>query len=243
MAYRDNGDGTVTDLNTGFMWQQGDSQNGVKRSKDQAVKYCASLDLANHSDWRLPTIDELTSLVDVGIAHPGPTINTSYFPECRSRYYWSSSRYMQDTNLAWHAYFTDGIVSAGDADRGWHVRCVRGGPDGSVGPAVTIKAADPTASEPGIDKGRFVISRTGNISKSLTVYYQIAGTAKNGVDYKNLSGKITIPVGNARMNLYVKPLDDKTKEPLETVKVTLLKKVLYKVGSPATAKVNIADND
>jgi hypothetical protein len=128
MAYRDNGDGTVTDLNTGLMWQQGDSQNSVKRSKDQAVKYCASLDLANHSDWRLPTIDELTSLVDVGIPYPGPTINTSYFPECRSRYYWSSSRYMQNLNLAWHVYFTDGIVSAGDSDRGWYVRCVRGGP-------------------------------------------------------------------------------------------------------------------
>jgi hypothetical protein len=45
------------------------------------------------------------------------------------------------------------------------------------------------------------------------------------------------------VNLYLKTIDDKTKEPLESVKVNLQKNVSYKVGSPASATVNIADND
>jgi hypothetical protein len=46
MAYQDNGDGTVTDLNTGIMWQQGDAQNeGDGRTWQDAVDYCATLDL------------------------------------------------------------------------------------------------------------------------------------------------------------------------------------------------------
>jgi hypothetical protein len=53
---------------------------------------------------------------------------------------------------------------------------------GAILPKVGIKATDPKASEPGKDKGMFVITRTGATSKPLTVYYKVAGTAKNGVD-------------------------------------------------------------
>jgi hypothetical protein len=108
---------------------------------------------------------------------------------------------------------------------------------------VTVKAADSKASELGTDRGRFVIARTGDRSKSLTVYYRVAGTAKNGTDYRKVSGKLTIPVGKASASFYVTPLNDRIKELKETVKVSLLKRDSYIVGTPASATVRIADND
>jgi PKD repeat protein len=110
-------------------------------------------------------------------------------------------------------------------------------------PKVAIRATDPKASEPGTDKGKFVISRTGDTTKPLTVYYKVSGTATNGIDYKKLSGKLVIPIGKASANLYVKPMNDNAKERKEAVKVTLIKKTTYSVGTPASAAVTIADND
>ncbi len=111
MAYRDNGDGTVTDLNTGLMWQQGDDQNGPEwpygyYTWQQAMDYCAALDLAGHSDWRLPARLELLSLVNYGIPYPGPTIDTRYFPNCRSDLYWSGSTDAYGPDGAWYVDFS-----------------------------------------------------------------------------------------------------------------------------------------
>jgi len=59
-AYRDNGDGTVTDLDTGLMWQQ---NPGPKQTYAQAVAGAAASRLGGYDDWRLPTIKELYSLI------------------------------------------------------------------------------------------------------------------------------------------------------------------------------------
>lgn len=60
--YRDNGDGTVTDPNTGLMWSKG--LNGRKVTPEVAEKIAAKMNLGGHSDWRVPTIKELYSLID-----------------------------------------------------------------------------------------------------------------------------------------------------------------------------------
>lgn len=89
-AYRDNGDGTVTDLNTGLMWSQ--AVDADKVSLDEAETLAARMKLAGYTDWRVPTIKELYSLMDfrgaTGMARPEsktvpadavPYINTDYF--------------------------------------------------------------------------------------------------------------------------------------------------------------------
>ncbi|WP_338399175.1 DUF1566 domain-containing protein [Persicobacter psychrovividus] len=58
----DNGDGTVSDLATGLMWQQADDGQG--RDWEQALAYAESLTLAGHDNWRLPNAKELQSIVD-----------------------------------------------------------------------------------------------------------------------------------------------------------------------------------
>lgn len=58
----DNGDGTITDTATGLMWQASD--NGIKRDWEGALSYAENLEYAGHSDWRLPSVKELQSIVD-----------------------------------------------------------------------------------------------------------------------------------------------------------------------------------
>ncbi|MBM4046370.1 MAG: DUF1566 domain-containing protein, partial [Planctomycetes bacterium] len=69
-SYRDNGDGTVSDLVTGLMWQKSPDRNGDgiinygdKLYFDVALAGASSFRLAGYNDWRLPTIKELYSLI------------------------------------------------------------------------------------------------------------------------------------------------------------------------------------
>src|SRR6185503_10559694 len=57
-----NGDGTVSDLATGLMWQQVD--DGTDRDWKTALEYAEGLTLAGYTDWRLPDAKELQSIVD-----------------------------------------------------------------------------------------------------------------------------------------------------------------------------------
>lgn len=58
----DNGDGTISDLATGLMWQQSD--DGSERDWENALDYADNLSLAGYDDWRLPNAKELQSIVD-----------------------------------------------------------------------------------------------------------------------------------------------------------------------------------
>ena len=60
----DNGDGTVTDRTTGLMWQKGGTKRGIKGRRVKAYVEGLNEDrFAGYSDWRLPTIEELASLL------------------------------------------------------------------------------------------------------------------------------------------------------------------------------------
>ena len=56
------GDGTVTDTKTGLMWAAKD--NGIPISWPDSLKYCEDHKGGGHTDWRLPTLEELASLYD-----------------------------------------------------------------------------------------------------------------------------------------------------------------------------------
>ena len=121
--FRDNGDGTVTDITTGLTWQQGEVQF---MTWENALMYCEDLDLGGYKDWRLPNIRELSSLVNDLIRNP--SIETAYFPGCRPSTYWSSTTYSRFPDFAWYVQFVDGgVQSGGHKTRQYSVRAVRGG--------------------------------------------------------------------------------------------------------------------
>lgn len=68
-AFRDNGDGTVSDLVTGLMWQK---DPGAKMGLSAALKGASACRLAGHRDWRLPTVKELYSLILFSGTDPDP---------------------------------------------------------------------------------------------------------------------------------------------------------------------------
>ena len=68
-AYKNNGDGTVTDLNTGLIWQ---SDPGEKMTFNQAAAGASKCKIAGYEDWRLPTIKELYSLILFSGTDPDP---------------------------------------------------------------------------------------------------------------------------------------------------------------------------
>jgi hypothetical protein len=71
----DNGDSTVTDEATGLMWSQDDS--GYAMNWQDALAYAEASTYADHSDWRLPNVKELQSIVDyTGVF---PAIDSSLF--------------------------------------------------------------------------------------------------------------------------------------------------------------------
>lgn len=60
--FRDNENGTISDLATGLMWQTAD--DGIARDWEEALAYAEGLELAKNTDWRLPNAKELQSIVD-----------------------------------------------------------------------------------------------------------------------------------------------------------------------------------
>ena len=70
-SYTDHGDGTVTDRRTGLMWTQSPDLTGNgtidaddKLTYSQSLERAGSISAGGYGDWRLPTIDELYSLMD-----------------------------------------------------------------------------------------------------------------------------------------------------------------------------------
>ncbi|MEW6078530.1 MAG: DUF1566 domain-containing protein [Thermodesulfobacteriota bacterium] len=137
-----NSNGTVTDDNTGLVWLQrtADVNNdGMIDDRDQlnwqeALAWCESLVYAGHDDWRLPTIKELATIVD--LSRQNPAIDTGYFPDTVASGYWTSTSASQLPGCAWKIDFAYGnstyFGESGDLfeyskSSEFYVRPVRGG--------------------------------------------------------------------------------------------------------------------
>lgn len=109
-------------------------------------------------------------------------------------------------------------------------------------PDVSIAAIDATASEAG-DPGVFEITRTGDTSADLIVFFTVGGTATSGVDYTSIGTQATIPTGALSVQVTVSPKDDLFTEGSETVVVTVTPDASYTVTAPGDATVTITDDD
>ena len=138
----------VTDELTGLMWQDDAAVSSVTKqwltdenyntcsndtsspacndtSGDTAATYCSELTLGGYTDWRLPTSTELEGIVDYGRVNPA--IDTTYFNNVSSNYYWSSTTYEGYKGSAWIVRFYGGYVDDYYKDLSIYVRCVRDG--------------------------------------------------------------------------------------------------------------------
>lgn len=74
----DNGDGTISDLATGLMWAKDDNAQGIEWV--EALPYAEGATLAGYSDWRLPNVKELQSIVDYSRAPSSSGVEAAIDP-------------------------------------------------------------------------------------------------------------------------------------------------------------------
>lgn len=136
-SFKDNGDGTVTDLNTGLMWQQVPVNQNF--TWEEAKAYCESLELGGYDDWRLPTAKELFSIENFSAGWP--YLDQTFFTLASGRItkdeqYWTANHYVGTTveggsDAAFGVNFVTGHIKAYPANAGGpiggkYVRAVRG---------------------------------------------------------------------------------------------------------------------
>ena len=118
----------VTDSKSGLTWQR------CSAGQSFAAGTCSgTVNLYTHEEalayaktqtgWRLPSVKELSGLVDSSVI--GPAINAAAFPATPSNYTWASSPYASDPASAWVVYFADGGVSVSSRSNSYHVRLVK----------------------------------------------------------------------------------------------------------------------
>lgn len=124
-SYTNNGDGTVTDNVSKLMWQQAVSTTTY--SWDDARSYCSGQVIGGFKDWRVPSLVELVSIMDLSLSPP--FINGVFFPSTPSDYlYWTNTQSSYGDTAGWSIDFgtTYEYPMQGDYKiRTNYVRCVR----------------------------------------------------------------------------------------------------------------------
>jgi len=174
-AYIDNGNGTVTDIETKLMWQQTAVD---KMTWYYATSYyCPGLSLAGYKDWRLPKFDELKTLVDTG-GDP-PKINKTYFLDTAASWYWSGTNLNYNPNYAMGVGFVDGFIGDGKKFNEHYVRAVRRGQPGSLDNLVISPLSQTVTKAAG--------STTFSISNTGTGIMPWKATVTAGADWLSIS--------------------------------------------------------
>ena len=118
-----NGD-IVTDNKTGLQWQDNADASTTTKIWTDAINYCENLTLDGYSDWRLPNINELKSIVDRSKSN---SAIVDGFANFSSSFYWSSTSFVGYEDSAWYVNFNRGYVNYDPKYYNYYVRCVRAG--------------------------------------------------------------------------------------------------------------------
>jgi hypothetical protein len=101
----DNGDDTITDTRSNLMWSKATLCES-EVNQHEAARICGAMDLAGHTDWRLPTVEELFALADR--TKHCPAIDTDAFPDTKSDWYWTGTVTAWALSSAWLVSFSNG---------------------------------------------------------------------------------------------------------------------------------------
>jgi len=124
---------------------------------------------------------------------------------------------------------------------------------GGLSSVVSIWADDPVATEmdltPAINPAQFRITRTGDVSRDLLVFYSVHGSATPGLDYPALPGSLNIPAGESSATFDIVAKPDELNEGMETIYLRLEPSLLmsplptYEISAAGDAVAIILDNN
>jgi hypothetical protein len=145
-SFTDNGDGTITDTQTGLVWEKLSDDGSIHDWNDTYTWAAAftskiaalnSATFAGHNDWRVPNVNELQSINNYGANNPSvdSVFNSGCVPACSSTLcsctvpsqYWSSTNSQGTPSDAYVVVFDEGNVVAEIKSINYSVRAVRGG--------------------------------------------------------------------------------------------------------------------
>ena len=120
----------VLDKETGLVWERSPQTTTARWSV--ARRTCIEKTVGGQKGWRLPSMPELSSLVDPSVAPPGPTLPPGHpFLAVRSNVYWTAARIDEDPGGSWGVHFGLGggatFINWAHSVQFW---CVRGGMKG-----------------------------------------------------------------------------------------------------------------
>ena len=114
---------TFIDYKLGLEWQRTNLPTSTM-NWNSAVSYCDNLNHAGYTDWRLPTLIEMElSIVDRFDGSPYIIGNYEYFPEIKTNWYWTDTRY--SSSNAYIVGFNFGYSSSFDISNSYYVLCLR----------------------------------------------------------------------------------------------------------------------
>jgi hypothetical protein len=114
----------VLDRETGLVWEK--SLDTTIREWNDAVSYCYNKVVGGRKGWRLPTIEELLSLVDT--TQSFPTLPSGHpFVNMLNQTCWSSTEYAGNPGSAWYVSMAFGNADYWDKSLRYYVWAVRGG--------------------------------------------------------------------------------------------------------------------
>ena len=124
---------TVTDNKTQLMWklclqgQSGASCSGSAGAYNwsSALQQARDDTSASYSDWRVPNINELRSIIEIRCV--GPSINATIFPQQLNALVWSASPYASASNasVSWIVDFNSSLAGSNNRASSTYVRLVR----------------------------------------------------------------------------------------------------------------------
>jgi hypothetical protein len=149
--YRDNGDNTVTDFETGLMWVRQVAFDGTPSAfildADNTFPWVTAAETAaklagtstdgatiipvtgngSYTDWRLPTIVELEGILDPGApdCRTGGACIDPIFGPVAPRHYWSATKTFVGPSAVWLVEIFSGLIEASNPIASLHAREVR----------------------------------------------------------------------------------------------------------------------
>jgi uncharacterized protein DUF1566 len=125
------GGAAVLDRETGLIWERAPS--GVAGAEHftwfAALSHCSALTTGNRMGWRLPTVQDLGSLVDPSVPEPGPALPQGHpFENVQQGGYWTATTHAELPAVARAIVMFNAALANGDKTGLAYAWCVRGGP-------------------------------------------------------------------------------------------------------------------